>query len=78
MITNLTLIQEIAKTQGDKIIQIFIDLEKAFDSVNQGDILELMLTRNIPITIAKLFTAIYDHNKTNLTICNENIGEIEI
>ena len=78
MITNLTLIQEIAKTQGDKIIQIFIDLEKAFDSVNQGDILELMLIRNIPITIAKLFTAIYDHNKTSLTICNENVGEIEI
>ena len=46
--------------------------------MNQGDILELMLSRNIPIIIAKLFTAIYDHNKTNFTVNNEKIGEIEI
>ena len=42
MITNLLLIQEIAKNKGNQLILIFIDLEKAFDSVNQGDIIELM------------------------------------
>ena len=60
------------------MILIFIDLEKAFDPVNQGDILELMALRNIPIKIMKLFIAKYEHNKTSLTINNENLGEIEI
>ena len=57
---------------------IFIDLEKAFDSVNQGDILELMISRNIPHTLIQLFISIYEHNITSLTINNENIGEIMI
>ena len=34
MITNLLLIQEIARIKNEKLILIFIDLEKAFDSVN--------------------------------------------
>lgn len=48
MIANLLLIQEIARARNEKLIMIFIDLEKAFDSVNQGDILEMMSNRNIP------------------------------
>ena len=78
MITNLLLIQEIAKKRNEKLILIFIDLEKAFDSVNQGDILELMIRRNIPRTLIQLFVGIYEHNITSLTIGNENIGEIKI
>ena len=78
MITNLMLIQEIAKKKGNQLILIFIDLEKAFDSVNQGDIMELLAIRNIPLQIIKLFISIYEHNKTHLSINNENLGEIEI
>ena len=78
MITNLMLIQEIAKKKGNQLILIFIDLEKAFDSVNQGDIIELLTIRNIPLQIIKLFISIYEHNKTHLSINNENLGEIEI
>ena len=78
MITNLMLIQEIAKKKGNQLILIFIDLEKAFDSVNQGDIIELLAIRNIPLQIIKLFISIYEHNKTHLSINNENLGEIEI
>ena len=78
MITNLTLIQEIAKNKGNQLILIFIDLEKAFDSVNQGDIIELLTIRNVPLQIIKLIIAIYEHNKTHLSINNENLGEIEI
>ena len=37
-----------------------------------------MALRNIPMIIMKLFIAIYEHNKTSLTINNENLGEIEI
>ena len=37
-----------------------------------------MFNRNIPIIIAKLFMAIYDHNKTGLTVNNEKLGEIDI
>ena len=38
-----------------------------------------MLTiRNVPLQIIKLFIAIYEHNKTHLSINNENLGEIEI
>ena len=48
MIANLLLIQEITRARNEKLIMIFIDLEKAFDSVNQGDILEMMSNRNIP------------------------------
>ena len=48
MIANLLLIQEIVRARNEKLIMIFIDLEKAFDSVNQGDILEMMSNRNIP------------------------------
>ena len=72
------LIQEIAKAKGDKLILIFIDLEKAFDSVNQGDIIEIMMERGIPLVFIKLFIAIYEHNKTSVTINNERLGEIEI
>ena len=78
MITNLMLIQEIAKNKGNQLILIFIDLEKAFDSVNQGDIIELLAIRNVPLQIIKPFITIYEHNKTHLTINNENLGEIEI
>ena len=78
MMTNLMLIQEIAKKKGNQLILIFIDLEKAFDSVNQGDIIELLTIRNIPLQIIKLFISIYEHNKTHLSINNENLGEIEI
>ena len=53
MITNLMLIQEIAKNKGNQLILIFIDLEKAFDSVNQGDIIELLTIRNVPLQIIK-------------------------
>ena len=34
MITNLTLIQEIAKVKNESLILTFIDLEKEFDSAN--------------------------------------------
>ena len=78
MITNLLLIQEIARARNEKLIMIFIDLEKAFDSVNQGDILEMMVNRNIPKPLIQLFIGIYEHNITSLTINNEPIGEIMI
>ena len=38
----------------------------------------MMIIRNVPKILIRLFTEINGHNRTGLTINGENIGEIEL
>lgn len=57
---------------------VFIDLEKAFDSVCQGDILELLIRRNVPLHYVRLLAEIYDRNCTGITLNGTPIGNMEL
>ena len=46
---------------------IFIDIEKAFDSVNHLDLMQSLVTRNVKLGIVKLLVKMYELNKTDLS-----------
>ena len=78
MITNLVLIQEIAKQYDTQLVLVFVDMEKAFDSVSQSDIMELMISKNVPLKLVRIFAEIYGRNEANLAINGNRIGQILI
>ena len=53
-------------------------MEKAFDSVSQSDIMELMIVKNVPLKLVRIFAEIYSRNETNLAINGNHIGQILI
>ena len=63
-----------AKILNKELVIIFIDIEKAFDSVSQFDIFELLLRRDINIDIVKLLLKIYEHEDTELIMGRIKMG----
>lgn len=66
-----------AKILNKELVIIFIDIEKAFDSVSQFDIFELLLRRDINIDIVKLLLKIYEHEDTELIMGGIKMGNIQ-
>ena len=51
---------EILKQVKGKYVVIFIDLKKAFDSVRQADIFNILMEKRVPKDIIELLMKIYE------------------
>ena len=74
----LSTILDLVKKKNKPLVLTFIDIKKAFDSVNRELLLETLREKEVPEELITLTAKLYEGNKSTLTVQGKEIGEIEI